>query len=121
MRYFPFDEPIGPEVAELSKEFCSRALTVGQVFTALRGIHPPSAGEFLPCLRSALADAKGNATPVAKGMAVAAKSPARAKAGKAPPAKRGSVTAGTGKARGPSPARRGRSGSPSSRRSGSPS
>jgi len=50
MRYFPFDQNIGPEIARISNRFCKAKVTVGQLFTALRSIDPQTERDFIAAL-----------------------------------------------------------------------
>merc|ERR1712014_443842 len=52
IRYFPFDEPIGEALQELSEDFCKAGRTVGDVFGALRDLgEVRKQDELLPHLR----------------------------------------------------------------------
>lgn len=56
IRYFPFDEPIGEALQELSDDFCKSQRTVGDVFAALRDLNEVRRqDELLPRLRSKVA------------------------------------------------------------------
>jgi poly(ADP-ribose) glycohydrolase len=54
MRYFPFDQHIGPQINKLSAKLCKAKVTVGQLFTALRSIAPQSDDEFIPLLTNSV-------------------------------------------------------------------
>jgi poly(ADP-ribose) glycohydrolase len=54
MRYFPFDQHIGPQINKLSAKLCKAKVTVGQLFIALRSIAPQSDEEFMPLLTNSV-------------------------------------------------------------------